>query len=171
LIFKKPSGFSLIEVVVTMVIGSILFLIIGSLLAGMVRPYTKGETDIEAISEYRYSYRVINKELRLAQTNINIIGVNRIDFDNTAGNNIRIQENTAIIDGTPVQVIEVVRPSGTEVILWDLQSVTITKIYDWRNYLQGIEFTIVTEKFIGGQSYTYTNNFMVNLRNVVEGIT
>lgn len=161
--FKNYRGFTLTEVLVTMVISSFLFISIGTLMVGMHVSIMKAEGDVALNADYRFIKLIVKKELRAAD---NIIfmggaGIEKIRYSTIYGDLKAIQ-----LDTDEVKIVNL--DSGEEIFIAQFVKYLSFQYIDPVNPV-GIAIKVEQEK-IGNQqtgSVLYSSGtFNVYLRNV-----
>lgn len=166
--FKNYRGFTLTEVLVTMVISSFLFISIGTLMVGMHVSIMKAEGDVALNADYRFIKLIVKKELRAAD---NIIfmggaGIEKIRYSTIYGDLKAIQLDT---DTDEVKIVNL--DSGEEIFIAQFVKYLSFQYIDLGpDYKTAIIEIKVEQEKIGNQqtgSVLYSSGtFNVYLRNV-----
>jgi prepilin-type N-terminal cleavage/methylation domain-containing protein len=161
---NTASGFTLIEVLVTIGIGAILAVSAGTILVHMNIHFLRGKGDIQIVSDSRYAKLRIEKELRTARS-FTSFSNNDITFTNTGGVVINIQEDD------PNDEIELTKGGTTEIILFGATNLRFTKITDWRGFLTGVDVEIDYQRQVRPSFFAVDySSFTVQLRSVAKGV-
>jgi len=166
---KEEQGLTLPEVLIALVIGSVLFVIVGMLLYQMQVFTSKGNKEFELTSNMRFGKMMIEKELRCAKSvspNF-IINPERLDyrkyvqFGSTVCENKRIEKAGDIVRMTNLDT------GKTTELLRDVKDLCF--YYPSTETVRVLNFRIGLEKITDYKTNSYTSivsSFSVYLRNL-----
>lgn len=165
--FEKTSGMTLVEVLVTVIVGGILFATIGMLMVQMQVFSARGQKDLEMVADFRFARAIIGRELRRSRDVSIDLGnpdyINLYQIDGSTKTIFVNGSNNLVIGNLP-------GPVNIKFILADTRNLNFSYISLSPSIpaKYAVEIYIEQEKTVdysSGFVLNSTNSFIVQLKN------